>query len=122
MSHVPHAPGAVTIAAIALMVASCAPVKGAGDTAEAVSGWYRQEAKAAFFQPCGEAAALPVVDGAELRKRAAGFGLQPGDPVYVRLLGTPAKGKFSLARIVQFGSPDPVRDCPMTGTRIQQGQ
>ena len=83
-----------------------------------VAGWYSQNAKGAVFQPCGSAP-LSVPASAALRQRAKGFGLQDDLPVYVRLRGTRSAETFEVASIEQFGSPAPVRDCPMTGTTIQ---
>jgi hypothetical protein len=68
-----------------------------------------------MFQPCGQQTQL-AVDSAELRQRAKDFGLEPNTPVYVRLSGTSDGARFTVARVDQFGSPDPVRDCSMTGT------
>lgn len=108
------------VAASAALVLACSPLRQAQDApATPVSGWYAQQGAQARFQPCGEET-LPVVDGADLRRRARDFGLQDGDPVYVRLLGTRAGGQFHLDRVAQFGSPVPVRDCPMTGTSLQR--
>jgi hypothetical protein len=68
-----------------------------------------------MFQPCGQEKQL-TVDSAELRQRAREFGLEPDMPVYVRLSGTSDGAGFAVTRVDQFGSPDPVRDCSMTGT------
>lgn len=112
-------------AAIAALGAACAPVQapsvtqGAAASAAPVSGWYVQDATRASLQPCGAPNRLIVVNGGELRKQAADFGLQPGDPVYVRVGGIRTAGEFRLGRVEQFGSPLPIRDCPMSGTMIQ---
>jgi len=83
-----------------------------------VAGWYSQNAEGAVFQPCGSAP-LSVPASAALRQRAKEFGLQDDLPVYVRLRGTRGGNTFEVANIEQFGSPAPVRDCPMSGTTIQ---
>lgn len=107
------------VAASAALGLACSPLRQPQDSVQPpASGWYAQQGQQARFQPCGEEAML-VVDGADLRRRAREFGLQDGDPVYVRLLGTRAGGEFHLDRVMQFGSPVPVRDCPMTGTSLQ---
>ncbi len=120
--------GQTAIAGLAALGAACAPVQApsvepaTAPTASAapVAGWYVQDATRTLLQPCGAPNGLIVVNGGELRKRAADFGLQPGDPVYVRVQGVRTAGEFRLARVEQFGSPVPIRDCPMSGTMIQQ--
>lgn len=115
------------IAGLAALGAACAPVQapsvtpGAAPAASAapVTGWYVQDATRGFLQPCGAPSGLVVVNAGELRKQAAAFGLQPGDPVYVRVQGIRTAGEFRLGRVEQFGSPSPIRDCPMNGTMIQ---
>lgn len=113
------------IAGLAALGGACAPVQSPPGTAPAassapVAGWYVQDATRTLLQPCGAAAGLVVVNAGELRKRATDFGLRPGDPVYVRVQGTRTAGEFRLTRVEQFGSPVPIRDCPMSGTMIQQ--
>lgn len=108
---------AIAIAGLALPSA-CAPA-GQSRSGQPIAGWYVQRGADATFQPCA-AAQLRVANGAELRRRAAGFGLQDGDPVYVLVSGSQRNGEFHLSRVEQFGSTVPVRDCPMTGTTIQQ--
>lgn len=107
----------IAIAGLALPSA-CAPGRQA-HSGQPMAGWYVQRGGDATFQPCG-AAHLRVANGAEFRRRAADFGLQDGDPVYVRAFGSRRDGEFHMSRIEQFGSTVPVRDCPMTGTMIQQ--
>ncbi|MCA1714736.1 MAG: hypothetical protein LC715_06400, partial [Gammaproteobacteria bacterium] len=76
---------------LAALAAACAPVQAPpvatgtapAATAASVAGWYVQDGVRATLQPCGAPQALAVADGGELRKRAADFGLQDGDPVYV---------------------------------------
>lgn len=118
----------LALGALIALSAACAPVappQGAAPSAvptagTTVAGWYQQDARNATLQPCAATERLVVLDGAELRRRATAFGLQDGDPVYVRLHGTRTASEFRVSRIEQLGSPQPVRDCPMTGTRIQQ--
>lgn len=110
------------IAAIAALAGGCGSVAtpAADSAATSLAGWYTQDATHATVQPCAASDRLAVTNGTELRDRAARFGLQDGDPVYVRVEGTRTDGGFRLQRVEQFGSPTPVRDCPMTGTSIQQ--
>lgn len=107
------------VAAAAALGLACSPLRQPENSPQMpTSGWYTQQGARASFQPCGEET-LEVVDGADLRRRARDFGLQDGDPVYVRLLGTRAGSQFQFDRVSQFGSPLPVRDCTMTGTSLQ---
>ena len=118
----------VSFAGLAALAAACAPVQTppvATETAPAaistgLAGWYLQNGARATLQPCGAPESLVVIDGLELRRRAAGFDLQDGDPVYVRVDGNRTSAGFRVVRVEQFGSPVPVRDCTMTGTSIQQ--
>lgn len=127
MSNVLVRSSPVVIAALAALGAACAPVQAPsvtqgtapGGITAPVTGWYVQDAARASLQPCGTANHLTVVNGGELRKQAADFGLQAGDPVYVRVQGIRTAGEFQLGRVEQFGSPTPIRDCPMSGTMIQ---
>lgn len=112
--------------ALAALVAGCGAVQapqGPNETESpasgTVAGWYIQDASGATLQPCGSPA-LAVVDGVALRERAHAFGLQDGHPVYVRVHGDRTGTEFRPGTIEQFGSPVPVRDCPMTGTNIQR--
>jgi hypothetical protein len=84
-----------------------------------MAGWYSQNAKGAIFQPCGSSP-LSIPDSAALRQRARDFDLQDDLPVYVRLRGTRSGTSFEVASVEQFGSPTPIRDCPMSGTTIQR--
>lgn len=121
MSRASRCACAMTAVGSLALALACAPAQESRSKASAtVSGWYMQEGERASFQPCGAAQRLVVVGGAALRQRAGDFGLQDGDPVYVRLLGNRQDSEFRLSRLLQFGSPVPVRDCPMTGTVIQQ--
>jgi pyruvate/2-oxoglutarate dehydrogenase complex dihydrolipoamide acyltransferase (E2) component len=90
----------------------------ASTAVEALAGWYMEHGDTGTFQPCGQPTSL-TVDSADLRQRAREFGLEPETPVYVRLSGTTEGSTFSVTRVDQFGSPEPVRDCSMTGTVTQ---
>src|SRR3970040_447439 len=73
---------AIAIAGLAMLPAACAPAGPSRSTPTA--GWYVQRGADATFQPCG-GARLRVADGAQLRRRAADFGLHDGDPLYMQL-------------------------------------
>ncbi|MDQ3039979.1 MAG: hypothetical protein M3Q51_07025 [Pseudomonadota bacterium] len=88
--------------------------------ASRVAGWYVQDAAAARLELCNTPDVLTVVSGDELRKRAADFGLQDGEPIYVRLDGSRAGRSFRVTHVEQFGSPVPITNCRMSGTMIQQ--
>jgi hypothetical protein len=85
-------------------------------TSTALAGWYRD----GRLQPCGRDERL-AVQGGDLEARARAGGMDTGDPVYVRVEGHVQGATLHLARVVQVGSPSPVRDCPMRGTSIQAG-
>lgn len=107
--------GAIAISCCAAAQASSPP------QGQSYAGWYTEHSGRGSFQPCGRAAALSVSQSDKLHARAKTFGLDDDTPVYVRLSGVvSADGKeFSFIGIEQFGSPNPVRDCPMTGLQIQ---
>ena len=110
------------LAALALVVAGCDPVAAPETptiTSSLLAGWYSQDATQAMLQSCGSELQLRVVDGRALRDQARTFGLQDGDPVYVKVEGVRDAGSFTLQRVVQFGSSTPEHDCLMTGARIQ---
>ncbi|MEO6155877.1 MAG: hypothetical protein ABIP16_09155 [Thermomonas sp.] len=118
---------AVSLAAIMLAAcapanipSSAAPVTTATSTTTAFTGWYTQQGGSAELRPCGGATALQVDNGEALAARARDFGLQDGDPVYVKVHGMRSGGALRVERVDQFGSPTPIRDCPMGGTMIQQ--
>lgn len=85
------------------------------DMAGVQAGWYR----AGMLQACGSTKSMKVSNSAELDKQVKAGGMQPGDPVYVRLEGSMSGGALSVTRVAQFGSPTPVRDCAMTGVVTQ---
>jgi hypothetical protein len=102
-------------ACIASVVGACSAGErrpGAGDS---VAGWYLEQDGRPAFQPCSADAPLAVAPSAELVRRARAFGLEPDTPVYVRLQGAVRDDTFDVAAVEQFGSPTPIRDCPMNG-------
>lgn len=126
LKPIPMTGFAVLTALSAMLFSGCAPTPSTAAPPSttkaatvALAGWYSQDAARAMLQPCGKAETLVVVNEAGLRERAHTFGLQDGDPVYVRVEGSRDGGSFRLERIDQFGSVTPVRDCAMTGTSIQ---
>ena len=109
---------AVGLGAAVALAGSATAMKASQSKSSA--GWYMEHAGQGTFQFCGQSQQLRVLGMTGLRARAKKFGLEPDTPVYVRLIGRPsATGKeFKVLRIKQFGSPTPVRDCPMTGVVI----
>lgn len=85
--------------------------------AKALAGWYMQEGAVATFQPCGESTARRITKDADLRAKAKTFGLEDGNPVYVKVIASLSviDKTFNVNRVTQFGSPTPVRDCALTG-------
>ena len=88
---------------------------GTDGAATVQAGWYR----AGTFQSCGSSAAVKATNAGDIEKQIKAGGMQPGDPVYVRVEGSTAGGVFNVTRVVQVGSPTPVRDCAMTGVVTQ---
>ncbi len=86
--------------------------------AHAFAGWYMQHAGQGSFQACGQPRPWRVSTAAELPTRAKAFGLDDDTPVYVRIQGTRSRDGIDVWKVEQFGSPTPVRDCPMTGVVI----
>jgi hypothetical protein len=82
------------------------------------TGWYREHEGRGLFQPCGSGTVYRVAARPQLRSRARDFGLQPDTPVYVRLEAAIERDTLKVARVLQFGSTTPVRDCPLTGVVI----
>lgn len=106
----------------AIAISGCAAAeKSSAPPGHSYAGWYTEHSGRGSFQPCGHAPALLVSESAELRAQAKTFGLEEDTPVYVRLTGVVSadRNEFTLIRVDQFGSPTPVRDCPMTGLQIQ---
>ena len=120
-------PGLAALLALASCTASApeqAPTTAAATSSPSATdrsyiGWYMEHGNEQFFQACGESSRRRV-DSAELRSRAAAFGLGTDNPVYVRLRGTqPPQGSNLVVTLVEsFGSATPIRDCPMTGVVI----
>ena len=88
-------------------------------TTTAFTGWYTQQGGSAQLRPCGGESAFQVANGEALTARAREFGLQDGDPVYVKVHAVRSGAALRVERVDQFGSPTPVRDCPMGGMSIQ---
>ena len=108
----------------AILISGCAAAENsAAPQGHTYAGWYTEHSGRGSFQPCGRAPALLVSESAELRAQAKKFGLDEDTPVYVRLSGVVSadRNEFTLSKIEQFGSPTPVRDCPMSGLQIQSG-
>jgi hypothetical protein len=70
------------------------------------------------FQACGAAHPWRVSAPGELPAHARAFGLDDDTPIYVRIQGIQSADGIAVSRVEQFGSPTPVRDCPMTGVVI----
>ena len=101
---------------LALLLAGCGgdsrtEATAAEAGAQAIRGWY----VAGRLQPCGEPARV-LRDAAALDAALLEQDMDEGSPVFVRVEVAPAADGDRLLRIVQVGSPTPVRDCPMTGT------
>lgn len=79
------------------------------------AGWYMQHAGHGQFTPCGQQTALPVSPSPDLLAQAKAFGLEDDMPVYARLRGELRDAGFVVSAVEQFGSPRPVRDCPLEG-------
>ena len=106
----------------AIVVSGCAAAeKPSTFQGHSYAGWYTEHAGRGSFQPCGHAPALLVRESAELRAEAKKFGLDDDTPVYVRLSGVVSaeRNEMAVTKVDQFGSPTPVRDCPMTGLQTQ---
>ena len=106
---------------MAVAVAGCiAAERKQASQGEVHAGWYMEHAGRGMFQPCGQSQQWRVSGSADLRAKAMAFDLQPDTPVYVRLLGVrPAGGGvLEVARVEQFGSATPVRNCGLTGVVI----
>ena len=93
----------------------------ASSGSELLAGWYSEHGTARSFQPCGSDQTLPIDEAGDLPARARAFGLQPDTPVYVELqVGVPTvaagtSAKINVEKVMQFGSPTPVRHCAMNG-------
>lgn len=109
-----------------LVLTACAAQEAPTQTPQQMAGWYSQSAGVNTFQRCASGESWLVTQPADLPARATAFGLQGDMPVYVKLSAViSAPGKFGpqgmyprqlrVARVVQFGSPTPVRNCALTG-------
>jgi hypothetical protein len=81
-------------------------------------GWYMEHAGQGSFQPCGQSQPLRVSSSADLPVRAKNFDLGEDTPIYVRVTGSVRGDEIAVARVEQFGSPTPVRNCAMNGVVI----
>jgi len=108
--------------AFVLALAGCAaaerPAVVQSEELQAYRGWYMEHGSQSTFQPCGQSAQWPIARSADLAAKAKAFDLQPDTPVYVRVSGYTKAGALNVSRVDQFGSPEPVRDCAMTGVVI----
>lgn len=104
-------------AALALSACQAAETKPQGETGS-YKGWYLERAGQGYFQPCSSQEQWRVSDKGDVHAQAARFGLDENTPVYVVLSGEHATGTLDVKAVTQFGSPTPVRDCPMTGVAI----
>lgn len=79
-------------------------------------GWYMEQGGKGMLHACGQSQQWSV-DSPALRSQAKEFGLGEDTPVYVRVFAAQSTdgGELLVARVEQFGSPTPVRDCAMTG-------
>lgn len=109
-----------------LAMAACAAEQAPAKAAQPMSGWYSQSAGSATFQPCGTSERWLVNKAADLSARATAFGLQNDMPIYVKIVAaTSSSGKYGshgeyshqvhVERVIQFGSPTPVRNCALSG-------
>lgn len=94
-----------------------------------LAGWYLRHQGTELLQPCGAAHPVRIIGSTDLAAQARRFELQEDTPVYVKLvaerLATPRNGAderghpaLRVERVIQFGSPTPVRDCPLTGVAL----
>lgn len=80
-----------------------------------VRGWYRVDRGRGRLQLCGSEETLTIESTQRLQPAARARRLDTGMPVYVQLRGTRQDDRLQVAEVLQMGSPEPVRDCPMTG-------
>ncbi len=83
-----------------------------------LAGWYLQHGGEARFQACGNDRAVRLAALADLRQRATGFELGDDTPVYVRIEVVDTGSGLEVLRVLQFGSPTPVRNCGLTGVVV----
>ena len=95
-------------------LAACnAPTSGTKPTQ--LAGWYLQHGREARFQACGRNTAVRLSATADLRQRANQFELDDDTPIYVRIEVDASESEPDVLRVLQFGSPTPVRNCGLTG-------
>lgn len=106
-----------TLVSAALALGGCTEPETRHGPEDVLAGWYWQSGEQGLFQSCGQSRQWAVASSEALREGARAFGLEPEMPVYVRVVGklSSAAGELVVSRIEQFGSPTPVRNCPMTG-------
>jgi len=105
-------------AGLAVTLTACvAAERSSAAGAKPLAGWYMQEGAVETFQPCGESTPRRITNDADLRAKAKSFGLDDGNPVYVKIVASLSASDKTVKvdRVTQFGSPTPVRDCAMTG-------
>lgn len=102
------------VAGTAAAAAGCGGVVADKAAGSEMRGWYREIAAGARFRPCGGDRELELEPSAELRRRTRDF--DPGSPVYAVVQAHPTPdGGLAVDRVIQVGSPEPVRDCAMNG-------
>jgi hypothetical protein len=111
--------------AVAFGVAACAAerkattaVSKSATADQSYAGWYMQHADRSTFQPCGVDKPWRITTFADLPAKAKAFGLDDDTPVFVRIAGSAHDDEIAVARVEQFGSPTPVRDCALTGVVV----
>ena len=83
-----------------------------------LAGWYLQHGREARFQACGKGTAVRLAATADLRQRAVQFELDDDTPIYVRIEVVATGSELEVLRVLQFGSPTPVRNCGLTGVVV----
>jgi hypothetical protein len=87
-----------------------------------IVGWYVEHAGQAMLQPCDQGDPLNISWSSELTEKARSFGLTDGNPVYVRIKGEISGDTLAVSKVEQFGSPEPVTNCAMTGMVVPDGK
>lgn len=98
------------------------PESNASSEDASIAGWYAEHAGQATLQPCGRDNLLRISGSLELTEKARSFGLTDGNPVYVRIKGEISGDTLAVSKVEQFGSPEPVTNCAMTGMVIPDGK
>jgi hypothetical protein len=86
-----------------------------------ISGWYTEHDGQLTLQPCGKHEPLRIVSSPSLAEQAHAFGPKESHPVYVRVRGVVSGGTLTVSEVEQFGSPEPVSDCAITGMVFPDG-